>query len=160
MTPASLVQLFAAHLGWKSLLVEQLFLTPEIAPAIEAPVMITYWCSTDINYNIQISQREHGVFGKYQVVVVADRYRITSTGHVGADFTTEAGAMAEAARLATKFHRKNFRNPAWRKKFIQNNPMRILSNKRRGWLGRLAQAKRVELKRTGKNPLSDYPVNW
>ena len=138
-TPSVLVRHFAASLGWYGLTRTDLVLTPDICGSVPAGTVVTCSSTSDMKFFIQINQTVPGEFGKYNVSVVAERYDIRPMDFGTCEFETTDEAGSEAERLAPLFARKNFRDPRWRRRYLEEHPEKLLRPKKnwRGWKGRL-----------------------
>jgi hypothetical protein len=138
MDPEALVARFASELGWHGLKRTEVRFSPATHGALPVGTVVTCFTTTDPKFFIQINQQEAGVFGQYSVSVVAERYGIRPTDFVTCEFNSNGGAISEAERLSPMFARANFKNPKWRRQFLEQNPTKLLrKNKRRGWKFRL-----------------------
>jgi hypothetical protein len=137
--PPTLVRHFAASLGWHGLTRTDLVLTPDIRGSVAAGTVVTCWSTSDLRFFIQINQKVPGRFGKYNVSVVGERYDIGPMDFDTCEFQTADEARSEAARLAPLFARKNFHDPSWRRRYLEEHPEKLLRSKKnwRGWKGRI-----------------------
>jgi len=138
MDTLSLVKLFAARLGWRGL--RPYSFTIREGEDRFAPIgtVVTYFTTTDIKFFIQINQATPGTFGRYRASVVAHRYDICFTDFYECNFESSEQAASESARLFSRLGRANFKDPSWRRDFLELQPRkRWKKRKRRGWKGRL-----------------------
>ena len=141
MPQTSLVQLFAAQLGWNGVRGDRYWIPEDLWGKYGDERRFWVWTSTDPKLFIQINQREHFVPGHYQVTIAPFRYRMLHTGFVDVDFLNEQDAISEAERVKDRLQRANYRDPRWRKQFLLRNPTRLFTTKRRGWQGKLRLVK-------------------
>ncbi len=139
MDPSALVRRFAESLGWYGTEGADITLTPDICGSVPAGTVLTLWSTNNLRFFIQISQVTPGKFGAYRVSVVAERYHIGPMDFTDCQFETPAEAASEARRLSPLFARSNFRDKRWRRRYLEQNPLRLLRPKKRwrGWKGRL-----------------------
>lgn len=131
MNALMLVRHFAESLGWHGIEQTEIVLTPEAAGGLPAGTVVTCWSATDLRFFIQINQKTSGEFGKYNVSVVAERYNIGPMDFVACEFETAAEAESEAQRLSPLFARRNFRDPRWRRRYLEEHPEKLLRPKKR-----------------------------
>lgn len=138
MDPSILVSRFAAELGWRGITRTDITLTADNHGNLPIGTVVTCFSTNDIRFFIQINQAVTGQFGKYNVSVAAERYNIRSMNFEVCEFDSIAGSIAEASRLAPLFARSNFKNPKWRRQYLEQNPTRLLRKKKwRGWKARI-----------------------
>lgn len=134
----SLVKLFAAGLGWRGL--RPISFTIREGEDRFTPIgtVVTCFTTPDIKFFIQINQAAPGTFGRYRASVVAHRYDICFTDFYECAFESTEQAEGEAARLFSRLGRVNFKDPSWRRDYLERQPRkRWKKRKRRGWKGRL-----------------------
>lgn len=139
MNPSILVSRFALELGWRGL--ERTDITPpaDMRGSLPVGAVVTCFSTTDLKFFIQINQRVAGKFGAYNVSVVAERYDIGPIDFEKCDFDSISSAVREASRLSSVFVRANFKNPRWRREYLEENPEKLLARRKkwRGWKGRV-----------------------
>jgi hypothetical protein len=147
---STLVNRFAASLGWYGIERTDITLTPDICGNVPAGTVVTCWSTNDLKFFIQINQRTPGRFGAYHVSVVAERYNIAPMNFVPCSFETTDEADTEAQRLSALFARTNFRDKRWRRRYLEQHPRKLLRPKKkwRGWKGRLRTEPSVATERS------------
>lgn len=136
-----LVRQFAQELGWKGLERTDFTLYPGEKESYPNGVVGTCWTTTHLKFFVQVGQETLGVFGAYTINVCAERFDISRLDFVPCTFTTFEQASVEARRLAPQFARANFRDPKWRRRYLEEHPERLTRPKKkwRGWKGRLRE---------------------
>ena len=136
--PTSLVDRFAASLGWHGIERTDITLAPDICGNVPAGTVVTCWSTNGLRFFIQINQKAPGRFGEYNVSVVAERYGIAPMDFASCKFET---TMRRTPRLSA--FRRYSREPT---SVINDGGVDTLKTswkllhpkkKWRGWKGRL-----------------------
>lgn len=122
--PLDSIRIFAAALGWHGL--RPYCFTIEVSLSHEWPLgeICTSFTTPDVKFNLQINQAVPERFGKYRASVVAHRYDIRHVDFFDCAFDTIDSAKSEAARLFAHLARSNFKNPRWRRGYLEHHPDR------------------------------------
>jgi len=138
MESLQFVSRFAAELGWHGLRKFAFTLTEGNCGSLPIGTIVTGFTTTDLKFNHQINHCLAGQFGEYGVTVVADRYHILPHEHTKCVMNTIDEAIQEAARLSALFARANFKNPHWRRRYLEQYPTNLMRKQKwRGWKARL-----------------------
>jgi hypothetical protein len=135
MTPFQLIRRFAGELGWRGIEQTDITLTSDICGDLPCGTVMTCFSTTDIDFFIQINQATAGIFGKYKVSVVAERYGIRPMEFQTCRIGSIDDAVKEAKRLNPLFARRNFRDPTWRRAYLTLHPEKFWRGRKkwRGW---------------------------
>ena len=119
--PLLRMQRFAELLGWRGLQLDCIR-----DPKVEGGVFISYMTS-DWKFNLQINTQPHGQMRFHAATVKAERYRFSGLPFQSFELFDDEGCLQkEADRLRPLLARRNFKTPAWRRRFAAEHPKLVL----------------------------------
>jgi hypothetical protein len=131
MKPYAALCRFAAAVGWNGLQMHQHVLTDETCGTCASGDIITFYCTTDPKFFLQINENPVGQAIEYHATVMLWRYGIRDIGWHSFSISAPGDEINEAARLQPLFSRCQFRDAHWRRNFKRRHPELIIPSCKR-----------------------------